>query len=85
MRIKMGSWKNHVRARLQHRDQTEKLPFTGVFTSCKIHFFCFATMMHLHRLTLRTSVKSVCFLLVSQLEERFEIRKQILEDVQSKR
>ncbi len=28
---------------------------------------------------------SVCFLSVSQLEERFEIRKQILEDVQSKR
>ncbi|XP_028459770.1 autophagy-related protein 16-1 [Perca flavescens] len=50
----MGSWKNHARARLQHRDQTEKLPFVGVFTS------------------------------LSQLEERFEIRKQILDDVQSK-
>ncbi|XP_051234583.1 autophagy-related protein 16-1 [Dicentrarchus labrax] len=50
----MGSWKNHVRARLQHRDQTEKLPYVGVFTS------------------------------LSQLEERFEIRKQILDDVQSK-
>ncbi|GAA6229663.1 autophagy-related protein 16-1-like [Lates japonicus] len=50
----MGSWRNHVRARLQQRDQTEKLPYVGVFTS------------------------------LSQLEERFEIRKQILDDVQSK-
>nr|XP_046258041.1 autophagy-related protein 16 [Scatophagus argus] len=50
----MGSWKNHVRARLQQRDQAEKLPYVGVFTS------------------------------LSQLEERFEIRKQILDDVQSK-
>ncbi|XP_078129889.1 autophagy-related protein 16-1 [Sander vitreus] len=50
----MGSWKNHARARLQLRDQTEKLPFVGVFTS------------------------------LSQLEERFEIRKQILDDVHSK-
>ncbi|XP_056250678.1 autophagy-related protein 16-1 isoform X1 [Seriola aureovittata] len=50
----MGSWKNHVRARLLQRDQTEKLPYVGVFTS------------------------------LSLLEERFEIRKQILEEVQSK-
>ncbi|XP_053189315.1 autophagy-related protein 16 [Scomber japonicus] len=50
----MGSWKNHVRAQLQHRDQTEKVPFAGVFNS------------------------------LSQLEERFEIRKQILEETQSK-
>ncbi|XP_039994426.1 autophagy-related protein 16-1 [Xiphias gladius] len=50
----MGSWKNHVRARLQQRDQTEKLPHVGVFTS------------------------------LSQMEERFEIRKHILDDVQSK-
>ncbi|XP_071336440.1 autophagy-related protein 16-1 [Trachinotus anak] len=50
----MESWKNHVRARLQQRDQTEKLPHVGVFTS------------------------------LSQLEERFEIRKQVLEEVQSK-
>lgn len=33
----MQSWKNHVRARLQHRDQTEKLPYAGVFTSCKMN------------------------------------------------
>ncbi|XP_033469808.1 autophagy-related protein 16-1 [Epinephelus lanceolatus] len=46
----MRSWKNHVRAQLQHRDQTEKLPYAGVFTS------------------------------LSQLEERFEIRKRILDD-----
>ncbi|XP_022619454.1 autophagy-related protein 16-1-like [Seriola dumerili] len=50
----MGSWKKHVRARLLQRDQTEKLPYVGVFTS------------------------------LSLLEERFEIRKQILEEVQSK-
>ncbi|XP_067466457.1 autophagy-related protein 16-1 isoform X1 [Thunnus thynnus] len=50
----MGSWKNHVRGQLQHRDQREKVPYAGVFTS------------------------------LSQLEERFEIRKQILEDVQTK-
>ncbi|KAK2824419.1 hypothetical protein Q5P01_021594 [Channa striata] len=49
----MGSWRNHVRARLQQRDRTEKRPFVGVFTS------------------------------LSQLGERFEIRKQILEDVRS--
>ncbi|XP_031733946.1 autophagy-related protein 16-1 isoform X3 [Anarrhichthys ocellatus] len=52
--ITMASWKNHVRARLQQRDQTEKLPYLGVFTS------------------------------LSQLEERFEIRQQFLDDVQSK-
>ncbi|XP_074502234.1 uncharacterized protein LOC141773941 [Sebastes fasciatus] len=50
----MGSWRNHVRTRLQQRDQTEKLPYIGVFTS------------------------------LSQLEERFEIRKQIVDDIQSK-
>ncbi|XP_076599867.1 uncharacterized protein LOC143328557 [Chaetodon auriga] len=50
----MGSWRNHVRAGLQRRDVTEKLPYVGVFTS------------------------------LSQLEERFEIRKEILDDVQSK-
>ncbi|XP_045927054.1 autophagy-related protein 16 isoform X2 [Micropterus dolomieu] len=50
----MGSWKNHVRARLQQRDQTEKLPYAGVFTS------------------------------LSQLEERFEVRKQILDEVELK-
>ncbi|XP_029305914.1 autophagy-related protein 16-1 [Cottoperca gobio] len=50
----MGSWKNHVRARLQQRDHTEKLPYFGVFTR------------------------------LCQMEERFEIRKQILDDVQSK-
>ncbi|XP_042358382.1 autophagy-related protein 16-1 [Plectropomus leopardus] len=50
----MRSWKNHVRAGLQHRDQTEKFPYAGVFTS------------------------------LSKLEERFEIRSQILDDVQSK-
>ncbi|XP_059215565.1 autophagy-related protein 16-1 [Centropristis striata] len=50
----MRSWKNHVRAQLQHRDQTEKVPFVGVFTT------------------------------LSQLEERFDFRKQILDDVQSK-
>ncbi|XP_026165433.1 autophagy-related protein 16-1 isoform X2 [Mastacembelus armatus] len=50
----MGSWKDHVRARLRQRDQTEKVPHVGVFTS------------------------------LAQLEERFEIRKQILDDVQSK-
>ncbi|XP_061601713.1 autophagy-related protein 16 [Cololabis saira] len=46
----MGSWKNHVRARLQQRDLREKHPFVGVFTS------------------------------LSQLEEMFEIRKQIVDD-----
>ncbi|KAF7665873.1 hypothetical protein LDENG_00131120 [Lucifuga dentata] len=50
----MGSWKNHVRAQLLQRDQTEKHPFEGVFIS------------------------------LSKLAERFEIRKQILDDVQSK-
>ncbi|XP_054456709.1 autophagy-related protein 16-1 [Anoplopoma fimbria] len=50
----MASWKNHVRAGLQQRDQHEKLPFIGVFTS------------------------------LSRMEERFEIRKDILDDVQSK-
>ncbi|XP_058508253.1 autophagy-related protein 16-like isoform X3 [Solea solea] len=48
----MGSWKSHVRARLQQRDQTEKHPYVGVFTS------------------------------LSQLEELFEIRKQILDEFQ---
>lgn len=43
-----------MRAQLQRRDQTEKVPFAGVFTS------------------------------LAQLEERFEIRKQIVDDVQSK-
>ncbi|KAG8000188.1 hypothetical protein GBF38_002377 [Nibea albiflora] len=32
----MGSWKSHVRAKLQQRDLTEKLPYVGVFTSCKL-------------------------------------------------
>lgn len=32
--IAMGSWKNHVRARLQERDLNEKVPFLGVYTSC---------------------------------------------------
>ncbi|XP_067373997.1 autophagy-related protein 16-1 isoform X2 [Channa argus] len=50
----MASWRNHVRARMDQRDRTEKLPFVGVFTS------------------------------LCQLGERFEIRKQIIEDVQSK-
>ncbi|KAM4599845.1 autophagy-related protein 16-1 [Fundulus diaphanus] len=50
----MGSWKNHVRARLLHRDDREKLPFVGVFTR------------------------------LSQLEDRLEIRKQVLEDIQFK-
>ncbi|XP_030011156.1 autophagy-related protein 16-1 [Sphaeramia orbicularis] len=50
----MGSWKNHVRTRLQHRDQTEKVPYTGVYTR------------------------------LSQVEERFEIRKEILEEVHCK-
>ncbi|XP_077438234.1 autophagy-related protein 16-1-like isoform X2 [Vanacampus margaritifer] len=49
----MASWKSHVRAQLQLRDQTEKLPYEGVYTS------------------------------LSQLEERFEIRQQFLEDIQS--
>ncbi|XP_053292757.1 autophagy-related protein 16-1 [Pleuronectes platessa] len=52
MTAEMANWKNHVRAGLQQRDQTEKLPHVGVFTT------------------------------LSQLEERFEIRKQILDDVQ---
>ncbi|XP_035462822.2 autophagy-related protein 16-1 isoform X1 [Scophthalmus maximus] len=50
----MEYWKNHVRSRLHQRDQAEKLPYVGVFTS------------------------------LSQLEERFEIRTQILDDVQLK-
>ncbi|XP_015240693.1 PREDICTED: autophagy-related protein 16-1-like [Cyprinodon variegatus] len=50
----MESWKNHVRDRLFHRDDKEKLPFVGVFTK------------------------------LSQLEEKLEIRKQILEDIQGK-
>ncbi|XP_030298651.1 autophagy-related protein 16-1 [Sparus aurata] len=29
----MGSWKNHVRDRLQQRDLTEKVPYFGVFSS----------------------------------------------------
>lgn len=61
VRIKMGSWKNHVRGQLQHRDQREKVPYAGVFTSCKINVFCFATMMHLLWLTPRASDKSVFF------------------------
>ncbi|KAM8738531.1 autophagy-related protein 16-1 [Acanthopagrus schlegelii] len=51
----MGSWKNHVRGRLQQRDLAEKVPFLGVFSS------------------------------LSQLEERFEVREQFLDDVQTKR
>ena len=31
----MGSWKNHVRGRLQQRDLTEKVPYLGVFSSCE--------------------------------------------------
>ncbi|MEQ2272864.1 hypothetical protein XENORESO_015605 [Xenotaenia resolanae] len=50
----MESWKNHVRARLLHRDEKEKHPYVGVFTR------------------------------LSQLEERFEIRKWIVEDIQCK-
>nr|XP_015800328.2 autophagy-related protein 16-1 [Nothobranchius furzeri] len=50
----MGSWKNHVRARLEQRDFKEKHPFIGVFSS------------------------------LSQLEERLEIREQILEDMHDK-
>ncbi|XP_037127252.1 autophagy-related protein 16-1 [Syngnathus acus] len=49
----MASWKNHVRAQLQRRNQKEKHPYEGVYRS------------------------------LSQLEERFEIRQQFLEDVQS--
>ncbi|XP_019715719.1 autophagy-related protein 16-1-like isoform X2 [Hippocampus comes] len=49
----MASWKSHARAQLQLRDQTEKLPYEGVYTS------------------------------LSQLEERFEIRRQFLKDLQS--
>ncbi|XP_073338608.1 autophagy-related protein 16 [Pagrus major] len=51
----MGSWKSHVRGRLQQRDLTEKVPYLGVFSS------------------------------LSQLEERFEVRQQFLDDVQTKR
>ncbi|XP_014891705.1 autophagy-related protein 16 isoform X1 [Poecilia latipinna] len=50
----MGSWKNHVRSQLLHRDDKEKLPYVGVF----------------NRLT--------------QLEDQFEIRTGILEDLQCK-
>lgn len=50
----MLDWKNHVRCRLQKRDQTEKLPFAGVFTC------------------------------LSDVQERFEFRNQVLEEVQSK-
>lgn len=44
----MGSWKNHVRARLQQRDLNEKLPFVGVYTSCAqtLRIFLFAIMIH---------------------------------------
>lgn len=50
----MESWKNHVRGQFLQRDQKEKHPFVGVFTT------------------------------LSQLEERFEFRQNILEDVQCK-
>lgn len=44
----MGSWKNHVRARLQQRDLNEKVPFVGVYTSCAqtLRIFLFAIMIH---------------------------------------
>ncbi|KAM8859406.1 uncharacterized protein AB9W97_019469 isoform 1-T1 [Spinachia spinachia] len=78
----MASWKDHVRAQLQQRDQAEKVPFVGVFTSCEMHYcFCFSPR-HDRCLSLRTCA---CFLLVSRLEERFEIRQQIVDDVQSRR
>ncbi|KAM8859407.1 autophagy-related protein 16-1 isoform 2-T2 [Spinachia spinachia] len=77
----MASWKDHVRAQLQQRDQAEKVPFVGVFTSCEMHYcFCFSPR-HDRCLSLRTCA---CFLLVSRLEERFEIRQQIVDDVQSR-
>ncbi|XP_075997855.1 autophagy-related protein 16 [Genypterus blacodes] len=50
----MESWKNHVRAQLLQRDQTEKFPYEGVYTT------------------------------LSLLAERFETRKLILDEVQSK-
>ncbi|KAJ0066863.1 hypothetical protein NL108_004838 [Boleophthalmus pectinirostris] len=50
----MLGWKSHVRSRLQQRDQTEKLPFTGVFTC------------------------------LSETQERFEFRNQILEEIHPK-
>lgn len=44
----MGSWKTHVRARLQQRDLNEKVPFVGVYTSCAqtLRIFLFAIMIH---------------------------------------
>ncbi|XP_013857379.1 uncharacterized protein si:ch1073-143l10.2 [Austrofundulus limnaeus] len=50
----MGSWKSHIRVQLLQRDDGEKLPFVGIFTS------------------------------LSQLQERFDIRKQIFDDIHSK-
>lgn len=43
----MGSWKNHVRARLQQRDLNEKVPFVGVYTSCAqtLRIFLFPIMI----------------------------------------
>lgn len=77
VRINMASWANHVLAQLQQRDLKEKLPFVGVFSSCKFSSFvypCFCIAL----------IEFVC-LPVSRLEEHFELRTQILDDVYSKR
>lgn len=78
----MGSWKNHVRARLQERDLNEKVPFLGVYTSCTqiLHLVLFDVMMHAMMLTW-----TICLFSVLQLEERYEARKHILDDILSER
>lgn len=78
----MGSWKNHVRARLQERDLNEKVPFLGVYTSCTqiLHLVLLDVMMHAMMLTW-----TICLFSVLQLEERYEARKHILDDILSER
>lgn len=80
--IAMGSWKNHVRARLQERDLNEKVPFLGVYTSCTqiLHLVLVDVMMHAMMLTW-----TICLFSVLQLEERYEARKHILDDILSER
>lgn len=78
----MGSWKNHVRARLHERDLNEKIPFVGVYTSCTqiLHLVIFDVLIHGVILT-----RTVCLFSVLQLEERHEARKHILDDILSER
>lgn len=82
--IAMGSWKTYVRARLQERDLNEKLPFVGVYTSCTQMSHVVLSDDAMRALMLTWIICCCCFL-VFELEERYEVRNRIVDDMLSDR